>query len=167
MSGLGSQGGFGARRGKREVIDVIEPKAQDRTLDKLLNVRKQRIERFERERREAREAWRRSRQQLRDAKEAWRTAVQDAKDFWQAAREEFFRMSTTSGEFRKAKATYERMKGEAMELRLACNEFVSRAKAAGREFFASRLRLLQANKQQEKLSILRDEIRLMTKQSEM
>lgn len=158
---------LGGRRGKREVIDVLEMKPQDRSLDKLLNVRKQRIDRFERERRDAREAWRRARRDLREAKERWREAREDAKNFWQQAREEFFRMSTTSGEFRKAKATYERMKGEAQELHLACNEFVNRAKVARIDFFEARLRVLQANKQQEKLSILRDEIRLMTQQNEM
>jgi hypothetical protein len=130
-------------------------------------VRKQRLERLERERIEARQAWRASRADLREAKERWRTAVQDAADYWKEARAQFFRIATTSGEFRKAKAIYDRMKAEATELRLGCREYVKYAKAARSVFFEARVRALQANKQQEKLGILRDEIRLLNKPIEM
>jgi hypothetical protein len=167
MSGLGRQAGFGKRRSRREVIDVLERKVEDKSLDKLLNVRKQRLDRFERERIEARQAWRKTRVELREAKERWRVAEQEAKDHWQQAREEFFRMATTSGEFRRAKGVYDRMKWEAKELKLACGEFVKRSKAARTAFFEARQRALDANRQQEKLGILRDEIRLLNKQSEM
>lgn len=164
---MGGLPGFGAKRGKREVIDVLEMKPQDKSLDKLLNVRKQRLDRLERERKEALEYWRGTRTVVREAKERWRKAVNDTNTFWANARAEFFRMATTSGEFRKAKATYERLKIQASELRLSCNEYVTRAKTARQQFFEARQRVLHANKQQEKLSILRDEIRLMTQQPEM
>lgn len=167
MSALGGGTGFGKRRAKREVIEVFEPKVEDKSLDKLLNVRKQRLDRLERERISAREAWRKSREQLRDAKERWRTAVQDAHDYWVQARDEFFRMAMTSGDFRRAKGAYDRMKWEAKELRLACNEIVKRCKSTRTEFFEARQRALDANKQQEKLSILRDELRLLNRKSEM
>jgi hypothetical protein len=156
-----------ARRGKREVIEVLEPKPQDRSLDKLLNVRKQRLDRLERERREARAAWREMRQELRMQKQRWRDAVQAYKDFWQQSREDFFRMALTSGQFRKAKAIYERMKQEAVQMHVDCLEVVSRCKQGRSGFFEARRRVLHANRQQEKLGILRDELRLLNMQSEM
>lgn len=167
MTASGGQAGFGRKRGKREVIDVPERKVQDRGLDKLLNVRKQRLERLERERSEAREAWRKARADMRAAKERWRFAHKEAVAFWQQARADFFRLATTSGQLRKAKGIYERMKAQASELRLECNEFVKRGKTARTGFFEARRRALEANKQQEKLTILRDEIRLLTQQNEM
>jgi hypothetical protein len=167
MSSLGGRSGFGKRRSKREVIEVVEPKAEDRSLDKLINVRKQRLDRLEREKIEAREAWRKSREVLHDAKMRWRTAVQEANTYWQEAREAFFAMSMTSGDFRRAKGVYDRMKWEAKEIRLTCNEFVKRGRSAGSDFFEARLRALEATKQQEKLGILRDEIRLLNRKSEM
>jgi hypothetical protein len=167
MSAIGAQRGFGNRRGKREVIDVPERKTEDRSLDKLLSVRKQRLERLERERSEARNAWRKSRTDLRAAKERWRVADQEAKDHWRRAREEYFRMATTTGEFNKAKGAYDRMKREAKEMRLVCGEFVKRCKAARTGFFEARRHAIEANKQQEKLGILRDEMRLLNQQSEM
>jgi hypothetical protein len=167
MSSLGGRSGFGKRRSKREVIEVVEPKAEDRSLDKLINVRKQRLDRLERERIEARQAWRKSRTDLRDAKMRWRAAVKEANAYWQQAREAFFAMTMNSGDFRRAKGVYDRMKWEAKEMRLACNEYVKRCKAAGDDYFEARLRALEANKQQEKLGILRDEIRLLNRKSEM
>lgn len=167
MSARAGPAGFGGRRSKREVIDVLEPKPQDKSLDKLLNVRKQRIDRLERERREAREAWRETRQELRTQKQRWRDAVQAYKDFWQQSREDFFRMALTSGQFRKAKAIYERMKQEAAQMRVDCLEVVGRCKQGRSGFFEARRRVLQASRQQEKLGILRDELRLLNMQSEM
>ena len=41
---------FGQLRPKREVIDVPERKVEDKSLDRLITVRKQRIDRYERER---------------------------------------------------------------------------------------------------------------------
>lgn len=157
---------FGGGRSKREVIDVPESKVQDKSLDRLISVRKQRIDRFERERVEAREAWRAERMKLRDIKERWRIALQDARDFWQSARAEFFSMAMTSGGFRKAKAIYERMKREAAQLHLECREAVLPCKETRTEFFDARKRLLDANRQHEKLGMLRDEIRLLNVERE-
>ncbi|RJF96891.1 hypothetical protein D3870_21185 [Noviherbaspirillum cavernae] len=167
MNAAGGQIGFGGRRAKREVIDVPEPKVQDQSLDKLLKVRKQRIDRLERERREMREAWRKSRADLNGRKQGWRDAVQAYKDFWQEARENFYRMSTTSGQFRKAKAIYERMKGDAAQLRLECLEDVARCRKGRTKFFEAKQRVLQAHRQQEKLGMLRDELRKLTTLNEM
>ncbi|WP_233410826.1 hypothetical protein [Rugamonas violacea] len=86
---------------------------------------------------------------------------------WREARAQFFKMATTSGQVRRAKGAYERMKGEAIELQLECGEYAARARAAGGDFFTARRRVLEANRQQEKLGILRDEIRLLAQQSEM
>ncbi|MFC7518732.1 hypothetical protein ACFQUU_27345 [Herbaspirillum sp. GCM10030257] len=167
MNSAGGQSGFGGPRAKREVIDVPEPKVQDRSLDKLLSVRKQRIDRLERERREMRDAWRKTRAALHDRKQGWRDAEQAYKDFWEEARANFFQMSTTSGQFRKAKAIYERMKGDAAQLRLECLDEVARCKRGRTKFFEAKQRLLQAHRQQEKLSILRDELLKLTTLNEM
>ena len=166
MNMRSGQSGLGQRRSKREVLDVPESKVQDRSLDRLISVRKQRIDRFERERTEAREAWRRARNELCAMKERWREAVQDAKDFWQQSRADFFSMAITSGGFRKAKAVYERMKKQAAQLHLEARESVRPCKATRLEFFDARRRLLDANRQHEKLGMLRDEIRLMNAERE-
>lgn len=157
----------GLPRSKREVIDVPEMKREDKSLDKLLHVRKQRINRLERERNETREAWRVARRLLRQKKEEWRAAVESSSTFWQAARTEFFRMATTSGQFRKAKAVYERMKADAAECYVGCRKEVDQCRVRRSAFFDAKKALLQANRQQEKLSILRDEIRASNAQPEM
>ena len=77
------------RRSKREVVDVAEPRRPDRSLDQLLQVRKQRLGRLERERSSARETWRSSRQALRDYKLRKREAVSQAAQFWQESRARF------------------------------------------------------------------------------
>lgn len=163
---MAAQAGLGPPRSKREPIEVAERKPEDKSLDKLLNVRKQRIDRFERERKEAREAWRESRRALREVKQQRRDAVQAAKDFWQQARAEFFGMTITTGQYKKAKAIYERMKEQAAQLYLQCREAVVECERVRAEFFAARLRAMQAHMQTEKLSILRDEIRALNQQSE-
>lgn len=153
-------------RSRREVLDVPEARVRDRSLDRLISVRKQRIDRFERECTEAREAWRAARLKLRELKARWRNALQEAKDFWRLARAEFFSMAITSGGFRKAKAIYERMKLQATQLHLECREAVLPCKDMRLEFFNARRRLLDANRQHEKLGMLRDEIRLMNAEKE-
>ncbi|HJV73237.1 MAG TPA: hypothetical protein VJ654_03370 [Noviherbaspirillum sp.] len=167
MTSAGSHFGFAGRRPRREVIDVPEQKVQDQSLDKLLKVRKQRLERLERERKEAREAWRKQRVELHDQKQAWRDAVQAYKDFWQEARASFYRLNLTSGQFRKAKAIYERMKKDAAQSHVECLEAVARCKKGRTQFFEAKRRVLQAHRQQEKLGILRDEIRKLTTLNEM
>ncbi|WP_034300930.1 hypothetical protein [Herbaspirillum sp. RV1423] len=158
--------GLGPRRGKREVIEVAERKVQDKRLDQLLHVRKQRLSRLERECNEARSVWRRRRQKLHQVKQIWRDAVERTQSEWRTARQEFTNMTITSGQFRSAKAIYERMKKEAAQLYLDCQNELSRCRDAGRLFFAARLAVLTANKQQEKLSILRDEIRALEQAAE-
>jgi len=154
------------RRGKREVVDVPEPRRPDQSLARLLHVRKQRLGRLERERNEARQQWREGRAALRERKEERRQAVSAANRFWQGARDSFMQMATTSGDLRKAKATYERMKEDAARLYLAWQEELARCDAAQRTFFDALARVLEANRQQEKLGILNDELRQLAAQSE-
>lgn len=150
---------IGAGPARREVVDVAERRPPDRRLDQLLHVRKQRLSRFERERNEARLAWRARRSDLNTVKLRWRRARDEAQAQWLAARAAFSEMTITSGEFKKAKAVYERMKKLASQLRVEWQEVRQRCRAAGVSFFAARLIVLQANKQQEKLGMLRDELR--------
>lgn len=154
------------KHSRREVIDVPETRPPDKSLDLLLKLRKQRIERYEQERREARSNWRRRRSELRQLKESRRQALQDAKDFWKQARDQFLSMVTTSGEYRKAKAIYERMKQSAAKLYEECLEAVNRSRSSRTSFFQACKALREAQRQHEKLDMLRDEIRLLNRQSE-
>lgn len=151
--------GFGAAPARREVVDVPERRPPDRRLDQLLHVRKQRLSRFERERNEARQAWRAQRRALSTLKQRWRSAHRDAHEQWRASRAAYAAMTITSGEFKKAKAVYERMKKEASQLRVDWQEQRAACRVAGSAYFAARLVVLQANRQQEKLGMLRDEVR--------
>ncbi|TWC67318.1 hypothetical protein [Herbaspirillum sp. SJZ099] len=153
--------GFGARAGKREVIDVAEMKKPDRRLDQLLHVHKQRLSRLERERNEARQAWREIRQQLSGKKQDWRQLQSRAQSEWMSARTAFFSMGLTNADFKRAKSVYERMKLEAGEMRLACLALARTCRQAGTAFFAARDRVQGANKQQEKLTVLRDEMKAL------
>jgi hypothetical protein len=154
------------RRAKREVVDVPEPRRPDQSLARLLHVRKQRLGRFERERNEARQQWREGRVALRERKQARRLAVGAANRFWQSARDSFLQMATTSGDLRKAKATYARMKEDAARLYLAWQEELARCDAARRVFFDALTRVLAANRQQEKLTIMNDELRQLAARNE-
>lgn len=164
MSRPGTNRFFGRPPAAREPIEVFEPKRPDKSIDTLLNVRKNRVSRFERERSQAREEWRKARARLNEAKREWRDAVAAAQRKWQQAREEFFRMSTNSGQFRHAKAIYERMKANAAQLRLEAKEVAQHCREAGGQFFEATQRLAQMRRQQEKLSLLRDEMRAMNSQ---
>lgn len=158
--------GFGAPKSRREPVEVAEPKPEDKSLDKLLGVRKQRLDRMERERRDARLDWQAARARLRDAKLAWRAAIEASKAFWVQARRDFMSMTTTSGHYQKSKAQYERMKRAAAEERVKCLETLDQCRTRRTVFFAARARVLAANRQQEKLTIIRDELRLLHLQGE-
>lgn len=153
------------RRGKREVVDVPEPRRPDRSLDQLLHVRKQRLGRLERERSSARESWRASRQALHDFKLRKREAVRQAAQFWQEARARFLQMTITTGQFHLAKARHARMKEEAASLNLRCQEAVHESRLAGARFFAARNEARRAQRQQEKLGIMRDELKALSRQA--
>ncbi|RAM67033.1 hypothetical protein RB25_07490 [Herbaspirillum rubrisubalbicans] len=156
--GQQSAGGMG-RRPRREVIDVPERKREDRRLDQLLHVRKQRLGRLERERNEARQAWRASRNQLQQARQLWRDMLARTQEQWQQSRREFMQMTLTTGQFNRAKALYKRMQAESAQLYLRCQEWVERCRQARAVFFEARRKVLEANRQQEKLSVLRDQMR--------
>lgn len=164
MSTVGKSGLSGGRKRMREPIEVPEPKRPDKSIDMLISVRKNRTARFERELSRAREEWREARVGLHQAKQNWRDALAAANDEWQRAREEFFRMTTTSGQFRKAKAIYERTKAAAGQLRLEAREAAKQCRTLGGKFFEATEQLAQMRRQQEKLGILRDEIRAMNTQ---
>ena len=144
---------------RREVRDVPEERFQRDDLAKVISVRKQRLGRLERESAEARTAWRNARSELRGAKQQWRHAVEEAQLFWRKAREAFLSLATTSGQFRKAKAVYERMKMEVTRRHLECREAVVSSKEKQKLFFEARRRVMEARLQQEKLVMMRDEIR--------
>jgi hypothetical protein len=154
------------RRSRREVIDVPERKREDRRLDQLLHVRKQRLGRLERERNEARQAWRASRNQLRQARELWRDMMARTQAQWQQSRREFMQMTLTTGQFNRAKALYKRMQAESAQLYLRCQEWVQRCRQARSVFFEARRKVLEANRQQEKLCVLRDEMRAQAQMME-
>jgi hypothetical protein len=156
--------GFGAPKPRREPVEVAEPRPHDKSLDQLLGVRKQRLDRFERERRETREAWQAARAELRGMKLAWRAAVDHTRAFWAQARREFMAMHTTSGQYQKSKAIYERMTQAAADERVRCLEALKSCRARRTQFFAARARVLAANRQQEKLTIIRDELRSLHRQ---
>lgn len=158
--------GFGKPKARREPVDVAEPRPQDKTLDKLLGVRKQRLDRLERERRDSREAWKAARIGFRDAKLRWRAAFQSTKEYWAQARKEFLAMTTTSGQYQKSKAVYERMKQAATDERVRCLEWLEKCKTRRAIFFAARECVLTANRQQEKLTIMRDELRRLGQQED-
>ncbi|KQV58039.1 hypothetical protein [Duganella sp. Root336D2] len=151
------------RRGKREVVDVAEPRRPDRSLDQLLHVRKQRLARLERERSSARESWRSSRQALHDYKLRKREAVHQAAQFWQESRARFLQMTITTGEFHVAKARHARMNEEAASLNLRCHEAVRQSRLAGARFFEARAEARRAQKQQEKLGVMRDELKALSR----
>ena len=151
--------GFGAKPARREVIDVPEPRRPDRRLDQLLHVRKQRLSRLERECNEARAQWRELRADLTRQKQAARQAKIRAHEEWLAARSAFFSMALTNGEFSRAKTVYEKMKIEADVLHIECRAYAARCRALGVEFFLARQHVTDATKQQEKLGVLRDEMK--------
>jgi hypothetical protein len=163
---MGALAGFGKPKSKREPVDVAEPKPQDKTLDKLLGVRKQRLDRLERERKDSRDAWKAARAEFREKKLQWRAAIEDAKKYWVQARKDFLSMTTTSGQYQKSKAVYERMKQAATDQRVMCLESLEKCKSWRSEFFAARERVLTANRQQEKLTIMRDELRRANQQED-
>ncbi|CDG82300.1 hypothetical protein [Janthinobacterium agaricidamnosum] len=145
---------------QREVVDVAEPRKPDRTLDGVINVRKQRSERMEREQREALAAWRELRMGLRAYKLVWRQSVLDAQQFWQHSRADFFAMRTSSGEFFNARRVYTKMRGISDQALLAWREALLPCRQAGRVFFEAKLAVRLARLNQEKLSMVRDSIAL-------
>ncbi|GEM_PF-1035522 len=160
-AGASMEAAFGKPAGKREVVDVAEPKRPDRRLDQLLNVRKQRLGRLERERNEARSSWRVLRADLGEKTDQWRQARERAQSEWMAARAAFFGMTITNADFKRAKTAYERMKMEAGQMRLACVSLARACRQAGDDYFIARQRVKDANKQQEKLTVLRDEMKAL------
>ncbi|HEY8608145.1 MAG TPA: hypothetical protein VIM12_13605 [Noviherbaspirillum sp.] len=149
----------GRRTARREAPEIREPKAEDRNLVLLQRLRRQRVERYEQERMRAKAEWRRQRMALRDLKQRRREAQREAKEYWQRAREEFIGMTITSGQYRRAKTIYERMKEIAAQRYLDCQEAVAHCRLRRSGYFAACLQLQQAQRQHEKLEMFRQELR--------
>lgn len=165
MSAVSQQQGLRGA-GRREPVEVHEPKREDQSLILLSKLRRQRVERCEQERRVAREDWRAKRHELREAKLRRRAAQQEARDYWKQARAQFFSMFMTTGEYKKAKAIYKRMNDHAVQLYLECQEAVTSCKSARAAYFDAGEKLKEAQRQQEKLEILRQEIRVQNMKGE-
>lgn len=161
---MNAMAGFGPKKSRREPVEVAEPKPEDRSLDSLLGVRKQRLDRMERERREARTEWQAARAELRRLKLAWRAAVEQCRQYWAQARKDFMSMNTTSGQYQRCKTAYERMRGTAADDHIRCLESLQQCRDRRRHFFDARTRARDASRQQEKLTIVRDELRSLQQQ---
>ncbi|MES2075947.1 MAG: hypothetical protein V4462_10070 [Pseudomonadota bacterium] len=148
------------RRATRQAADVAEAPPPERGLEALCEVRRRRLERLEGERRAARAHWRALRLVLREAARRRRAALRDAEEDWGRAREQFFGMLATSGQFRRAKAAYQDRRDEAGVMRQACRDHAAGARLAGRDFFAACLRVREARLRRERLAMLRDALRL-------
>lgn len=149
---------LGPRRGPREAVDVPEEGKKDKRLDELIAVHEHRLFQLERERQEARAEWREVRYSLREMNGRSKKAFEDTREYWEKKRAGFFSMVITSGEFRKAKSVYERLKQEAMQLRLKARETVPECRTAKERFFATAQKLIVERLHIEKLKIMRDEI---------
>ena len=143
---------------RREPVEVDEPRAKNRQLDPLLALRRHRVTRLEQERLQARARWRAQRGALRDAIASWRAASAHAGAEWQQARQAFFAMSCTSGQFRAARAAFERMQREAAALRAGACVAAANGRQAGRAFFGAMAIYRQAQRQQEKLQAVCDQL---------
>ncbi len=139
---------------RRELVDLPEPKRQDKSLPKLIGVHKRRLERMEWECLQARTHWRELRGSVAQVKQDWRNAQQHAKDFWADARAEFFRMEISSGKFRTAKGAYERKKLEAEQIHIQAREAAQRARQSGQAYFLLKQLVRAGHLRSEKLDIL-------------
>ncbi len=139
---------------RRELVDIPEPKRQDKSLPKLIGVHKLRLELMERECLQARTAWRELRTNVARVKQDWRNAQQHARDFWADARADFFRMEISSGKFRTAKGAYERKKLEAERIHIQAREAAQRARRAGQAYFMHKQLVRAGHLRSEKLDIL-------------
>lgn len=146
-------------RAVREPVEVPEPRRRDLTMDRLVAVRGQRLERYERERLVAQSAWRAARARLREHKLATRGLRAAADAQWQQARRDFFAMAIGSAAYQGARGAYARMRGLAAAELLAWREAHRAARQAGAAYAAARAVLRQARRAQEKLTLLRDEAR--------
>lgn len=149
----------GARPRRREPVEVAEPVRPDRRLAELGRLRGLRTGAAEREQQVLRGAWRGQRAALRTAIAAWRAAEERLHKEWQEARAAFFAMRSSSGQFRAAKAVYERARRDSALARAAAQGQAGECRDAGRRFFEACERLRAARKRQEKLAMLDQELK--------
>ena len=143
----------------REVQDVPEPVRKDCPLDKLVRIRRQRIEKSERDCLRARQHWRECRRQLRQQSQGSKDAESRAQQCWKKARKDFFDMSISSGQFKKAKAVFKKMQATAAEMRALAHAAVDESKLARTAYFKAKVNLAEARKQAEKLDLMSEELR--------
>ena len=155
-----------AHRHRREPVDLPEPARPDPRMGELGRLRALRTAGAEREQLALRKRWRQERAALRQAVEAWRAGERRTRDDWQAARAAFFAMQCSGGQFRAAKAAYERGRQGGALARAAAQEQAAGCRASGRRFFAAGEALRQARKRQEKLRILDQELKRLLAQVE-
>lgn len=149
------------RNGKtraREIAEFSALRKPDTDLGQLISLRKLRIDRLEHEHNELRVKLQQAKSELHVKKMRWRAAVRASFEFWQSARQEFFMMSTTSGQFRQAKARYERMKKDASQKRLECIELLRPCLEKRKDFFLTKKNLNEARHQHEKLLLMQEQL---------
>lgn len=143
---------------RREPVELPEPARPDPRLAELGRLRALRSASAERQQQALRAAWRRERAALHEATGAWREADRRAHHEWGEARAAFFAMRSTSGQFRAAKARYERACADSALQRAALHQAVDACRVAGRSFFAACAALRAARKRQETFALLEQEL---------
>ncbi|AWL03531.1 hypothetical protein ACFOHT_05675 [Massilia oculi] len=154
------------RQHRREPVDVKDPARPDPRMAELGRLRQLRTASAEREQLARRAAWRTARAALHAAVAAWRAGEARTMRDWQDARAAFFAMRCSGGQFRAAKAAYERGRREGAVARAAAQEQVGACRADGRRYFAAGEEVRRARKRQEKLRILDGELRRLLAQVE-
>ena len=149
---------LGRQTRRREAVEVAEPRRQDRQLDGVIRVRRQRQQRLERERGAALRQWRAARAALAEARRALRVQRGAAAEHWTRARADFFSMRSDSLAFRAAKSVYQRLQQQAEQGLLAWRQQRAAAADAGAAFFDARRAAALARLKQEKLQLLREEM---------
>lgn len=151
---------------RQEAYDVPEPVRKDCPLEKLVRIRRQRIEKSERDCLRARQYWRECRLQLRQKNQGSKEAESRAQQCWQQARRDFFDMSISSGQFRAAKAAFKKMQAAAAEMRVLARAAAKESRLARVAYFRARTTLAEVRKQAEKLDLMSEELRRADGQEE-
>lgn len=155
-----------ATRQRREPVDLADPARPDPRMAELGRLRTLRTASAEREQLALRGAWRAARQGLHAAITAWRAGERQTQHDWQEARAAFFAMRCSGGQFRAAKAAYERGRREGALARAAALAQAADCRADGRRYFAAGDAVRQARKREEKLRILDGELRRLLARGE-
>lgn len=151
---------------RREPVDVPDPARPDPRMAELGRLRTLRTASAERAQLAQRGVWRAARESLRAQVAAWRAGEEKTLQDWLDARAAFFAMRCSGGQFRAAKAAYERGRREGTLARAAAREQAGVCRSDGRRYFAAGEEVRRARKRQEKLRILDQELRRQLAQVE-